>query len=171
MSVVHVTESAEFQKLISTGVALVDFSASWCGPCKRVEPVFKDLAKENPSVKFIHIDVDDASDSMPNELADVSGVPHFELFHNGTKISQFAGANLNKIRESVKLLKTKLEPPQEEIAKEEPAKVETPKEEPAKEETPKQEPVKEKSADQESKTNENKTESTSEEQNAQQKSE
>lgn len=147
MSVIHVTESDEFQKLISSGVALVDFSASWCGPCKRVEPVFKELAKENPTVKFIHVDVDEACDTMPNELENVSGVPHFELFHNGSRISQFAGANLTRIRESVKILKSKLETP----------KVEEPqKEEVKKEESPKDEQVKE-----EPKNEENKNESAS----------
>ncbi|CAF1017923.1 unnamed protein product [Brachionus calyciflorus] len=122
MSVIHVHESDKFKELISTGVSLVDFSASWCGPCKLVEPVFKNLAKENPSIKFIHIDVDDAAESMEEELEAVSGVPHFELYHNGEKISQFAGANLGKIKESVETLKSKLEaskPVEEEEKKEE----------------------------------------------------
>ena len=182
MSVIHITESAEFQKAISTGVALVDFSASWCGPCKRVEPVFKELAKENPTVKFIHVDVDEASDSMSNELENVSGVPHFELFHNGVRISQFSGANMNKIKESVKLLKSKLELTKEEqpnerpkedtkqdsVQKEEPAKEDTPKEdtkqdsvqkeEPAKEDTKQDSVQKEEPAKEESKIEENKNE-------------
>ena len=159
MSVIHITESAEFQKAISTGVALVDFSASWCGPCKRVEPVFKELAKENPTVKFIHVDVDEASDSMSNELENVSGVPHFELFHNGVRISQFSGANMNKIKESVKLLKSKLELTKEEqpnerpkedtkqdsVQKEEPAKEDTPKEDTKQDSVQKDEPAKEES--------------------------
>ncbi|CAF0931097.1 unnamed protein product [Brachionus calyciflorus] len=162
MSVIHVNESAKFKELISSGVSLVDFSATWCGPCKRIEPHFKDLAKENPNVNFIHIDVDEASETMPNELSHVSGVPHFELYHNGEKISQFAGANLDRIKEGVALLKSKLIAPKEveEKKKEEPeeeAKEKTPEEE-AKDKKPeenKAEPLNE-----EKKTQEEKEEKT-----------
>lgn len=180
MSVIHVSESAEFKKLISTGVSLVDFSATWCGPCKRVEPVFKDLAKENPNIKFIHIDIDEAAETMANELSNVTGVPHFELYHNGEKLSQFAGANLVRIKESVETLKLKLEPPKvqenkveekKEEKKEEEAKAEQKKEEEKKEEATKEEEVKKeeekqqeekKDESKEEKTEENKTESSPE---------
>jgi len=39
-------------------VAIVDFSASWCPPCRAAAPVFAKLSKEYPDIKFVNVDVD-----------------------------------------------------------------------------------------------------------------
>ena len=41
-----------------SGLMIVRFTASWCGPCKTFEPVFKELAKRNDSVHFFEVDID-----------------------------------------------------------------------------------------------------------------
>ena len=61
MPVIDVTKSDEFKKLTTEHPAVVDYSATWCGPCRRVEPVFKELAETNPEIKFLHIDIDEVS--------------------------------------------------------------------------------------------------------------
>jgi len=38
---------------------LIDFTASWCGPCRIMAPIFTDMAKKNPNVVFLKVDVDE----------------------------------------------------------------------------------------------------------------
>ena len=48
-----------FEQNISNGVALVDFWAEWCGPCKMLTPVLEDLSTKIADVKFAKVNVDD----------------------------------------------------------------------------------------------------------------
>ena len=53
----------EFEIIWKETEALVcDFSASWCGPCRMLEPVLKKVEGENPGVRFVKIDVDEHDD-------------------------------------------------------------------------------------------------------------
>ena len=111
--------------------------------------MFKELSKNHPAIKFIHVDVDDAGETMPNELADVAAVPTFKAYKNGKLVHHFSGANLNKLKECVELLSTELDEPKKEAKKsvekkteeeekpksEEAKKIEEPKKEEAKTET------------------------------------
>ena len=60
MAVVTVTME-NFQKEImeSEQVVLIDFWASWCGPCKMVSPIIDEIADENPSIKVAKVNVDE----------------------------------------------------------------------------------------------------------------
>ncbi|KAJ2193158.1 thioredoxin trx1 [Coemansia sp. RSA 530] len=55
---------------------VIDFSATWCGPCKLISPKFTKLSEEHPEVKFVKIDVDDM-----NEIAQVYGVSAMPTFN------------------------------------------------------------------------------------------
>jgi thiol-disulfide isomerase/thioredoxin len=43
----------------SANAVVVDFSATWCGPCQQIGPVFEKLSMQYPAVKFVKIDVDE----------------------------------------------------------------------------------------------------------------
>ncbi len=70
---------------------LVDFWATWCGPCSIIAPIVEDLAKEyDGRVNFVKVDVD-----QNKELAskyNIFSIPTLAIFHNGQVIAQAAGA-------------------------------------------------------------------------------
>ncbi len=69
---------------------LVDFFAEWCGPCKMMAPVLKDVKKEaGDSVTIIKVDVD-KSPQAANEYQ-VQGVPTLILFKNGKPLWRQSG--------------------------------------------------------------------------------
>ena len=79
-----------FKEEIKEGLVLVDFFATWCGPCKMMEPVISKIAEEyKGKVKVCKLNVDDA-----NELAiqyGISSVPTLILFKDGKPINSLIG--------------------------------------------------------------------------------
>lgn len=78
--------SDEYKALVSSGNVLVDFSAEWCAPCRKMKPSLEELAKENPSLKIVTIDVD----QNPNIAAElgVDALPTLKFYsYNEMKFS------------------------------------------------------------------------------------
>jgi thioredoxin 1 len=69
---------------------LVDFTAVWCGPCKMLDPVVKQLATDwDGKVKVVKLDVDDSPDLAMDYQ--VMGVPTLMLFKNGKPVERVSG--------------------------------------------------------------------------------
>ena len=91
----------QFNSLIATGVAVVKFTASWCGPCVRMAPEFKKIASQTyePATNFLTIDIDHAqSDKGLNTLCQkVRSVPTIHYYQNGKLVDEMVGANIEKL--------------------------------------------------------------------------
>lgn len=79
----QVTSKDEFNtELANAGskLVVVDFFATWCGPCKRIAPAIEKMSQENTNVVFLKVDVDEVGD-LAAELS-VSAMPTFLFFKN-----------------------------------------------------------------------------------------
>lgn len=83
---------------------LVDFFATWCGPCKIMHPVLDELKKElGDRVRILKIDIDSAENRKLVELYNVRSVPTLYLFKQGRIVWKQVGAiGLDPVREIVK---------------------------------------------------------------------
>lgn len=89
MSVLHLTEGA-FDQAIAQGVALVDFWATWCGPCKMLAPVIEELGGQYEGQAVIaKVDVD-AEPGLAGRYG-VMSIPTVILFKDGQEIDRKVG--------------------------------------------------------------------------------
>lgn len=78
--------------LLGAGIFAIKFSASWCAPCKRMEPTLKTLEEEFSTVKFISVDVDET----PNiaQKYKVRALPTILTIKDGQEINRITGFSL-----------------------------------------------------------------------------
>jgi thioredoxin 1 len=89
-NVVHVDDSNfEAEVLQSEVPVLVDFGATWCGPCQRQMPIVEKFATENQTVKVVAVDIDDAP-VVASKLG-IRGVPTLMLFSGGKSVGSKVG--------------------------------------------------------------------------------
>ncbi len=74
---------------------VIDFFATWCGPCQRVAPMFVELAERFKDIVFLKVDVDEAEEVA--EGFQVSSLPTFVFLNKGNIYERFSGANLNQL--------------------------------------------------------------------------
>lgn len=82
-------DNFEQEVLKSDKKVLVDFWASWCGPCRMLSPIIDEVAKETDKVKVGKVNVDEESD-LATQFA-VMSIPTLILFENGKPIKQVVG--------------------------------------------------------------------------------
>lgn len=80
-------------------LVVVDFFATWCGPCKKIAPIMKELAESNPNVVFLKVDVDEADDLAKDK--NISAMPTFQFYKSGVMVKEFKGANEAELRKLV----------------------------------------------------------------------
>ena len=85
----HINSKEEFDALIKEGLVLVDFFATWCGPCKMFSPVLEEVANENPDLTILKIDVDEVGVLAANY--GIQAIPTLILFKNGQRVDMRMG--------------------------------------------------------------------------------
>jgi len=102
----QVTEQEEFAvHLKAKKPVVVDFFATWCGPCKHISPVYEALESKHPELTFLKVNVDDAGDIVSKY--GVQSMPTF-LFFNGKDpepIDTLIGAGEQQLKDKVAGLK------------------------------------------------------------------
>jgi thioredoxin 1 len=90
MALKHINAD-EFEAVIQSGdKVLVDFFATWCGPCKFIAPVLEELGEElQPGQQIVKLDIDE-NPEVANTYQ-VTAVPTMILFQNGREINRLVG--------------------------------------------------------------------------------
>ncbi|HCY0949267.1 TPA: thioredoxin [Staphylococcus aureus] len=89
MAIVKVTD-ADFDSKVESGVQLVDFWATWCGPCKMIAPVLEELAADyEGKADILKLDVDE----NPSTAAkyEVMSIPTLIFFKDGQPVDKVVG--------------------------------------------------------------------------------
>ena len=59
----HIKTLEDFKILTNENdLVIIDFYATWCGPCKMLAPIIEDVANEHPEIKFVKVDTDEAEE-------------------------------------------------------------------------------------------------------------
>ena len=94
-------DSTNFTNFISADTSLVQFSASWCGPCKILSRTMNDLAPEFSKTQMGKIDIEESME-IANKF-NIRSVPVVILFENGQEKARTIGAkNATAMREFIK---------------------------------------------------------------------
>ena len=95
--VVRELNAGIFDKEIAKGTTLVDFWATWCGPCRMLAPVIEEISEAHKAVKFGKVDI-----NAQQELAarfGVMSIPTLVLFKDGEEVDRLIGAYPQEIIE------------------------------------------------------------------------
>lgn len=92
MALIHATQE-DFEKIASTNeVVVVDFWATWCGPCRAFGPIFEQVSAKFEDVPFVKVDIDQSPDLA--SAAAIKAVPTVMVIKRGDVIYSQAGALL-----------------------------------------------------------------------------
>lgn len=105
MSIINLTKDSYHNEVMETEkVVVIDFWATWCGPCKMMAPVVEEVAKDYPDVKVCKVNVDEEPE-LPNAFKIVS-IPTIVVIKNGEIIDSVVGYRPKEdIEKIIKLVK------------------------------------------------------------------
>lgn len=98
-----ITSAQEFNDAISKGLVIVDFYATWCGPCKMVAPIVEKLEPQYEGVKFLKVDIEQVADVASKY--EVTAVPSFIYLKDGQVVDVVRGAAPAQIKQGLDKLK------------------------------------------------------------------
>ena len=93
---------SEVSEVPQQGAVIIDFFATWCGPCKRIAPTYEKLAEAFTNVTFLKVDVDEAPE-LTNEY-NISAMPTFVFLKNGKEVKRVEGADMAGLEAGFQIL-------------------------------------------------------------------
>ncbi|GBG78328.1 hypothetical protein CBR_g26356 [Chara braunii] len=111
-AVIELISKEDFDKVLERSniegkAVIVDFTAVWCGPCRRIGPLIVELSKKYPNIIFVKVDVDHAAELC--EIYKIGAMPTFILLKPGEsqvadpKTQLVVGADTTKLQKMVEL--------------------------------------------------------------------
>lgn len=88
-AIVITKENFDSEVLKAEGTVLVDFWATWCGPCRMLSPIVDEVASERPDVKVGKINVDEQPELA--QQFSIMSIPTLLVFKNGEKVQESVG--------------------------------------------------------------------------------
>ena len=90
MATVTLTQEHFEQTVSAGGIVLVDFWATWCGPCRQFGPIFEEASEKYPDIVFGKIDTDDQQQLAM--AAQITSIPTLMVFRDGIVVFRQSGA-------------------------------------------------------------------------------
>ena len=96
----YIEKIDDFLEIIkSDKLVIIDFTATWCGPCKRIAPEFENMSKVYTDCIFKKVDVDEGVEI--SEHCDIGSMPTFNFYKNDNMLDSFSGANIETLKEYI----------------------------------------------------------------------
>ena len=92
-NIIHIKDDDDFEKKLKEcgkKLLILDFGASWCGPCKILDVVIKEIANEYPKAIFLKIDVDECEEAAENYS--IKSMPTLVFIKDGKEVDRQEGA-------------------------------------------------------------------------------
>jgi thioredoxin 1 len=91
----------DYSKLNPLKLIVIDFKASWCGPCKNIKPFIDYLKEHYTNVDFYEIDIEDEDTETITTTFEIKKVPTFIYYKNGSLCTSLIGTNKDTIEELI----------------------------------------------------------------------
>ncbi|KAI8914141.1 galactose-binding domain-like protein, partial [Gorgonomyces haynaldii] len=100
MTVLVVKDESQFLQIMGEQkLVVIDFTASWCGPCKIMKPVFEQLSSRYPDAVFVSVDVDENKQIASRH--GVTAMPTFQIYKQQQKLGEVKGADKQQLEQLI----------------------------------------------------------------------
>ena len=89
MAIQHAND-ATFESMIGSGITLVDFWATWCGPCRMFGPIFESASEKTTDAKFVKFEIDESNRQTPMKYG-IRSIPSILAFRDGELVAVRTG--------------------------------------------------------------------------------
>jgi len=100
--VIIIQNASQFDNTVSLNPKVaIDFTASWCGPCRMIAPKYEEFSTRFTNVAFLKVDVDEVGEIASRFK--VSAMPTFKFLHDGKEVEnlEIVGASAQKLEQNL----------------------------------------------------------------------